>query len=166
VSGTFRVSVSKDYLAFAAAHFITFRGHQCESLHGHNYRLAITIEGALDDEVRWVLDFSDVKRIAREYIAEVDHRVLLPTESDKLVLAERGDRVEVSVFGEPRYVFPARDCARVPIANTTAEELSRYFAERTRAALAARGIDRLTRLEVEVEEGPGQSATYAMALGD
>ena len=40
---TFRVSVSKDYLVFASAHFITFRGHQCETLHGHNYRLGIAV---------------------------------------------------------------------------------------------------------------------------
>ena len=25
----FRVQVSKDYLVFASAHFITFRAHQC-----------------------------------------------------------------------------------------------------------------------------------------
>jgi len=33
VQSNFRVQVSKDYLVFASAHFITFRGHQCESLH-------------------------------------------------------------------------------------------------------------------------------------
>ena len=37
--GEFRVSVSKDYLVFASAHFITFAGHRCEGLHGHNYRV-------------------------------------------------------------------------------------------------------------------------------
>jgi len=47
--GEFRVSVSKDYLVFASAHFITFAGHRCEGLHGHNYRARVTIEGALDE---------------------------------------------------------------------------------------------------------------------
>ena len=41
----FRVQVSKDYLVFASAHFITFRGHQCETLHGHNYRVGVAVEG-------------------------------------------------------------------------------------------------------------------------
>ena len=36
MQSNFRVQVSKDYLVFASAHFITFRGHQCETLHGHN----------------------------------------------------------------------------------------------------------------------------------
>ena len=42
--GEFRVSVTKDYLVFASAHFITFAGHRCEGLHGHNYRVGVTIE--------------------------------------------------------------------------------------------------------------------------
>ncbi|MBA3521290.1 MAG: 6-carboxytetrahydropterin synthase, partial [Gemmatimonadales bacterium] len=41
MQSSFRVQVSKDYLVFASAHFITFRGHQCESLHGHNYRVGV-----------------------------------------------------------------------------------------------------------------------------
>ena len=61
--GEFRVSVAKDYLVFASAHFITFAGHRCEGLHGHNYRARVTIEGELDQESGWVIDFIEVKRI-------------------------------------------------------------------------------------------------------
>ena len=43
--GEYRVTVAKDYLVFASAHFITFAGHRCETLHGHNYRVAVTIGG-------------------------------------------------------------------------------------------------------------------------
>jgi hypothetical protein len=43
--------------------------------------------------------------------------------------------------------------------------LAEYFAGRVRDALRERGFDRLTRLELEVEESPGQSATYLLALG-
>ncbi len=43
----FRVQVSKDYMVFASAHFITFRGHQCESLHGHNYRVGVAVEAII-----------------------------------------------------------------------------------------------------------------------
>ena len=45
MQSNFRVQVSKDYLVFASAHFITFRGHQCETLHGHNYRVGVAVEG-------------------------------------------------------------------------------------------------------------------------
>ena len=43
----FRVSVTKDYLVFASAHFITFAGHRCEGLHGHNYRARVPARFAL-----------------------------------------------------------------------------------------------------------------------
>ena len=55
---SYRVSVAKDYLSFSSAHFITFRGHKCESLHGHNYRVAVVVEGGVDAECLFVLDFA------------------------------------------------------------------------------------------------------------
>lgn len=166
MSGSFRVSVTKDYLIFAAAHFITFRGHRCEALHGHNYRVGLAVEGTTDDEVHWVLDFSDLKQLVRGLLAEVDHRVLLPTESVKLRLEEAAGRITVYAFDEPRYVFPTRDCVRLPVPNTTVEMLAEYFAHRVREGLSAMGFGNLTRLELEVEESPGQSATHRLALGD
>ncbi len=60
--GDFRVSVTKDYLVFASAHFITFAGHRCEGLHGHNYRARVTVEGALDEESWFVFDFASATR--------------------------------------------------------------------------------------------------------
>ena len=33
----FRVQLEKDTMVFSAAHFITFNGNVCESIHGHNY---------------------------------------------------------------------------------------------------------------------------------
>ena len=61
IAGTFRVHVAKDYIGFASAHFITFAGHRCESLHGHNYRVAIGFEGTLDPESWYVFDFVSLK---------------------------------------------------------------------------------------------------------
>ena len=81
--GEFRVSVTKDYLVFASAHFITFAGHRCEGLHGHNYRARVTVEGALDEESWFVFDFVVLKRIMRGLCDEIDHKVLLPLENPK-----------------------------------------------------------------------------------
>src|SRR5919201_2018903 len=87
-SNGFRVQVSKDYLVFASAHFITFRGHQCEALHGHNYRVGVAVEGRLDAEAFFVLDFSVLKQITRRLVDEIDHKVLLPTQNPKLSYRE------------------------------------------------------------------------------
>jgi len=166
VRSDFKVSVSKDYLVFSSAHFITFRGHQCETLHGHNYRVGVTVEGSVDSETMFVVDFSVLKKIVRKLVDEVDHRVLLPLRNPKLSFQDHGKARHVTYFGEPTYVFPVVDCAMVPIENTTAEMLAQYFAHRVREDLVAQGIKNLTAIEMEVEESFGQAATYRLAVGD
>lgn len=164
MSSSFRVQVSKDYLVFASAHFITFRGHQCETLHGHNYRVGVAVEGSVDAETLFVLDFSVLKQITRRLVDEIDHKVLLPKLNPKLSYREDGTRLAVDYFGEPTYVFPRTDCALLPIPNSTAEMLAQYLGTRVRDELSRGGYRHLTRLEVEVEENYGQSATYSEVL--
>jgi 6-pyruvoyltetrahydropterin/6-carboxytetrahydropterin synthase len=162
--GEFRVSVSKDYLVFSSAHFITFAGHRCEGLHGHNYRARVTIEGRLNEESWFVFDFVELKRIMRGLCDEIDHLVLLPTTSDRIQVREEGDTVMVAVDQRPRYVFPRRDCALLPIPNTTVEMLAEMLIDRLRAALGKAGATGLTAIEMEVEENFGQSAICRVVL--
>jgi 6-pyruvoyltetrahydropterin/6-carboxytetrahydropterin synthase len=162
--GEYRVSVTKDYLVFASAHFITFAGHRCEGLHGHNYRVRVTIEGGLNQEAWFVFDFVELKRIMKRLCDEIDHLVLLPLESDRVKVAEDGDTVRVSVDGKPRYLFPRRDCALLPIPNTTVEMLAKLLTTRLRAELEGGGAKDLTAIEMEVEENFGQTAVYRETL--
>jgi 6-pyruvoyltetrahydropterin/6-carboxytetrahydropterin synthase len=163
--GEFRVSVTKDYLVFASAHFITFAGHRCEGLHGHNYRARVTVEGALDEESWFVFDFTILKKIMRRLCDEIDHKVLLPLENPKIQLSEDGDAVKVAYEGKPRYVFPKNDCSLLPIPNTTVEMLAQLLTERLRAEIDSIGAKGLTAIEMEVEENFGQSAVYRVTLG-
>jgi 6-pyruvoyltetrahydropterin/6-carboxytetrahydropterin synthase len=162
--GDFRVSVEKDYLVFASAHFITFAGHRCEGLHGHNYRARVTIEGALNQDAWFVFDFVELKKIMRKLCDEIDHLVLLPLESSRIKVEEKGETVTVAVDGKPRYVFPRKDCALLPIPNTTVEMLAQLLATRLKTELDAAGARGLTAIEMEVEENFGQSAVYREAL--
>jgi 6-pyruvoyltetrahydropterin/6-carboxytetrahydropterin synthase len=165
--GDYRVSVTKDYLIFAAAHFITFAGHRCESLHGHNYRAGVVLEGTLEPESWYVFDFVALKKIMRALCNEIDHKVLLPLENPRLRIAERGDSITVAYDEKPRYLFPTVDCALLPVPNTTVEMLARHLAQRLHAKLreASDQASRLTAIELEVEESVGQSAVYRMQLG-
>ena len=162
--GEFRVSVTKDYLVFAAAHFITFSGHRCETLHGHNYRAGVVVEGALDPESWYVFDFVALKRIMRKLCDAVDHKVLLATRNPHLQIAEEGDAVTVAYDNKPRYVFPVHDCALLPVPNTTVEMLAKYLATQLQDELAAEGATGVTAIEMEIEENFGQSATYRLVL--
>ena len=161
----FRVAVTKDNLVFASAHFITFPGHRCERLHGHNYRTRVVVQGGLDPEAHYVLDFSMLKALMKRLTDEIDHKVLLPLDSTKIQVREEGETVRVAVAGKPRYVFPREDCALLPVPNTTVEMLAQYLAGRVRRELASSGGVALQAVEVEVEENFGQSATYRESLG-
>jgi 6-pyruvoyltetrahydropterin/6-carboxytetrahydropterin synthase len=163
--GDFSVSVTKDYLVFASAHFITFAGHRCEGLHGHNYRVRVTIDGALDDESWFVFDFVILKKIMRGLCDEIDHKVLLPLENPKIQIVEEGDSVNVAYEGKPRYVFPRKDCSLLPVPNTTVEMLAELLVTRLRAELEKIGARGLTAIEMEVEENFGQSAVCRERIG-
>ena len=158
--GEFRVSVEKDHLVFASAHFITFAGHRCEGLHGHNYRARVTLEGALDEQSWFVFDFVVLKKIMKRLCDEIDHKVLLPLQNPKIQVVDDGESVRVGYEGKPRYVFPSKDCSLLPVPNTTVEMLAELLTRRLRGELDALGTRGLTAIEMEVEENFGQSAVY------
>jgi 6-pyruvoyl-tetrahydropterin synthase len=151
------VTVEGVRLRFAAAHMATL-GDDLEPLHGHNYVVRCRVEGALTDD-RWVIDFGVLKRAAREACEELDHRFLLQERSKRLDIAREGESWVVR-FGAREYRFPTSDVAALPIENTTAELLAEWIADRIDAALAAGGHTNVTRLEVDVEEMPGQAGGY------
>ena len=163
--GEYRVSVTKDYLVFSSAHFITFAGHRCEGLHGHNYRVRVTIEGALNHEAWFVFDFVELKRIMKRLCDEIDHLVLLPLQSDRVKVFEEGENVRVDVDGKPRYLFPRRDCSLLPIPNTTVEMLAQLLTSRLKETIGPEAMKPLTAIEMEVEENFGQTAVYRETLG-
>ena len=162
----FKVSVSKDSIVFASAHFITLPGHRCEALHGHNYRARVAVEGGLDPETHYVVDFAELQQLMKRLTDRIDHKVLLPLQNPKLHVAEQGDAITVAYEGKLRYQFPKADCALLPIPNTTVELLAQYLAGCLRAELGRAGGSavELHAMEVEVEENFGQSATYRESL--
>ncbi len=157
----YKVAVEKDYLVFAAGHFITYGG-QCESLHGHNYRARVELEGELDEN-HYVFDFGRLKKIMRRLCDELDHKVLLPLENPEVHLTDEDDGVAVA-YRQKRYLFPRQDVMLLPVPNTTAEMIARHLARRLREELAPLNPANLTSLQVEVEESFGQSAYYRETL--
>jgi 6-pyruvoyltetrahydropterin/6-carboxytetrahydropterin synthase len=150
----YKIVVEKDYLVFACGHFITYSG-TCETLHGHNYRARVELEGALDENY-YVWDFVSVKRTMRRLVDEMDHRMLLPLHNPALSLREDEGHVHVA-YKDRQYVFPKQDVVFLPIPNTTAEMLARYLLGRLRDELRKLGGGKLSTIAVEVEESFGQS---------
>jgi len=65
--------------SFSAAH--SLRGYQgdCERLHGHNYRVEVSVESPQLDKAGIVMDFRDLKQILERVINDLDHLYLNDT---------------------------------------------------------------------------------------
>ena len=63
---------------FEAAHLLPNlpEGHKCRRLHGHSYRVRVCVEGELDPELGWVVDFADIRSACEPIRQELDHYYL------------------------------------------------------------------------------------------
>lgn len=50
--------------------------HPCSRLHGHSFRVELTVSGPLDAEFGWVCDFADIEAAWQPLHARLDHRYL------------------------------------------------------------------------------------------
>jgi len=151
---TYHVRLTKDYLVFSAAHFITFAGNICERLHGHNYRVEAEFHGPLDRN-HYVVDFIALRDALKRHVDQWDHRVLLPTLHPQIqVVAD--DREVVATFEDRRWVFPREDCVLLPVENTTAERLARCLGSGLLEDLERQGDVTPEMLRVGVDENHGQ----------
>ena len=157
---TFTLRLAKQDFKFSVAHFTIFAGDRAEPLHGHNYRLAIELDGAAAGEYGLLADCDDWKRAARAVCAALDDRVLIAAASPHVECAGEGDDLVVRFAGRV-YRFPERETLRLPIANVSMELLARWAWERLARDAAHGAVERLT---VEIEETPGQLCRYTAPL--
>jgi 6-pyruvoyltetrahydropterin/6-carboxytetrahydropterin synthase len=74
-------------LEFDAGHRIPNHKSQCKNLHGHRYAIEITLSGdIITQENTMVMDFSDVKAIAKSAIVDVWDHAFLVYQQDKEIL--------------------------------------------------------------------------------
>lgn len=108
---------------FDAAHILTNHQGLCKNLHGHTYRVDVSVaqeDGAGGD---MVIDFKDLKRIAAETVCDrFDHALIYNTES----AGEREIAAVVERYGMRTVALPFR---------STAENLAQMFFGELRAKI-------------------------------
>ncbi|MGB0952979.1 MAG: 6-pyruvoyl trahydropterin synthase family protein [Planctomycetota bacterium] len=154
------IEIDKEYLKFAAAHFLIFPDGTTERLHGHNYRVYCKIGGALS-QYGLVLDFKKVKPLIRDLVDSLDEYWLIPGEHPELKWEDRGDGVIEVRYRELYYAAPKSDVVVLPIRNVSAEKLAAWVG---RGLLKRLGEEfpevPLTFLWVAVEETAGQRGCW------
>jgi len=83
----FRVTVTK---SFSAAHALKIGG-RCEELHGHNFKVDVTVEGRELGPDGLLIDFRELKRWTVGVLDELDHKFLneLPSFTGDCATSER-----------------------------------------------------------------------------
>jgi 6-pyruvoyltetrahydropterin/6-carboxytetrahydropterin synthase len=79
-------------LEFDAGHRIPDHGSQCRHLHGHRYAIEITLSGDIIRQAcspvdGMVMDFADVKKLAREHLVDAWDHAFLVYRGDQAVAA-------------------------------------------------------------------------------
>lgn len=67
--------VSVDY-SFAAGHALRGYKGKCENVHGHNYRVQVTVAGEKLNPIGLLVDFVDLRAALREVAERIDHRFM------------------------------------------------------------------------------------------
>ena len=100
---------------FDAAHILTNHQGLCKNLHGHTYRVDVSVTQPDDDPRDMVIDFKDLKSVATSVICDrFDHAFIYSTASE----GEREIASIVEKHGMRTVALPFR---------STAENLARYF---------------------------------------
>ncbi len=81
-----RITITKEF-SFEAAHALEGYDGPCRNIHGHSYKLLVTVGGVpvtdpASPKKGMIMDFSDLKKIVREHIIDpFDHALILPADS-------------------------------------------------------------------------------------
>ena len=127
---------------FDAAHILTNHQGLCKNLHGHTYRMDVTVAQPPDDTGDMVIDFKDLKRVCEEVVLErFDHAFIYDRSS-----SGESEIADVLARHSMRAVaLPFR---------TTAENLARYFFGELRPRVPSLA-------SVKVWETPDSAAEYS-----
>jgi len=101
---------------FASAHFLTKYKGNCENLHGHNYKLLVTIKGPIKDD-GMLMDFKKIKAIVKENIInKLDHKLL-----NDILDNPTAEHIAIWIWNELK--------EKLPLSKITIYETDNYYAE-------------------------------------
>lgn len=102
---------------FCAAHRLIHHPGKCSNLHGHNYRVEVTVTGMIHPVTGMVVDFARVKEIIGGWInKEWDHKIILNAQ-DPIMLAADSQPVEspthylTRLYGHVPFAMPVEPTA-------------------------------------------------------
>ena len=50
--------------------------HPCSRMHGHSFKIILTLKGEADARLAWVIDYGDIQSLMMPILNRIDHRTL------------------------------------------------------------------------------------------
>lgn len=50
--------------------------HPCSRMHGHSFKIILTLKGPVDPKKGWVMDYHEITQVMQPLLQKLDHRVL------------------------------------------------------------------------------------------
>ena len=140
------ITITKEF-SFDAAHLLENHSSKCKNLHGHTYKLLVTVsKEELDNNM--IIDFSDLKKIVNETIIDkLDHAFLYNSNTKLNYVKEIAKLLEDK--GLKTYKFKTR---------TTCEEMIIVIFDLLEKELEKKEIKLLS---IKLYEGIGSYAEYS-----
>ena len=151
---TVTIELHKEDMGFSAGHFTVFSATERESLHGHNYQVAVKLTLLVDNN-GIAFNYKLYKNKIRALCHTVDETFLLPKQCQHIHYQEEGDYV-YALFNGERIPFLKKDITFLPVRNITVEELSNWFLQQFTETLQPPEKQNLLAIEMRVYSGLGQ----------
>lgn len=68
----------KSHFQIESARFLPHlpKGHPCAHMHGHSFKIVLTLVGDIDPKIGWVIDYNDINAAVKPILNLIDHKVL------------------------------------------------------------------------------------------
>lgn len=68
----------KQHFQIESARFLPHlpKTHPCSNMHGHSFKIILTLKGGLDPQLGWVMDYHQISEVMKPLLNQLDHKVL------------------------------------------------------------------------------------------
>jgi len=140
--------ITKEF-KFPMGHRLSKHKGLCHNLHGHNFKVQVTVESEELNSNDMVIDFSDLKKVVNSILKEFDHAMVLnPQDTDTIEYMKSNDNLLIFITDE----FDDQD--------PTAEILSKYLYEEINRHLYLHSDNLVSVYSVKVWENDSGMAEY------
>lgn len=146
------MQVTKEF-SFDAAHFVPDYYGKCERMHGHTYKLQVTVEGDVGKN-GMTIDFVILKKMVKEKVLDkLDHQVL-----NDIIEVATAENVVIWIWNQ---LVNMQANIQEQLADPKISEAISYYHDKKETSLDMDSFSNSVRLiEVKLWETPNSSVTY------